>query len=75
MPAVKAILLPEGMTEIEARAFAQCADLRIIRIPDTITAIGENVFAGSPSVRIYCLPGSAAERYAIEEGIDYCNEE
>jgi hypothetical protein len=41
---MNAIVLPNGLEEIENMAFAHCLNLRDVNIPDTVKAIGENAF-------------------------------
>ena len=45
--AVEKITLPEGLTEIPAAAFNQAANLKEVNIPNSVTTIGINAFAGS----------------------------
>lgn len=45
---LQAIVIPEGVENIEYAAFYYCEDLREIQIPDSVTYIGEKAFAGTP---------------------------
>ena len=40
-------------------------------IPDSVTEIEPDAFLESPNVTICCKKGSAAESYAIENGLKY----
>lgn len=43
-PAVRSIVLPEGITSIPADAFLDCASLESINIPSTVTEINSHAF-------------------------------
>jgi hypothetical protein len=43
---VKQVIIPEGVTCIEASAFSMCDGLQSVRIPDTVLEIGERAFTG-----------------------------
>lgn len=45
---LQSIAIPEGVETIEYAAFYYCEDLTDIYIPETVTYIGEKVFAGTP---------------------------
>ena len=38
-------IIPEGTTEIEQSAFEDCASLKSVSIPNSVTSIGDNAFA------------------------------
>ena len=59
--------LPAGLTSIEAEAFSGIAAEAVL-IPDTVTAIEGDPFAGSRVKFIYGAPGSAAETFANGNG-------
>ncbi len=69
--AVEVIRLPETCTKINARAFANCAQLRIVEIPASAVDIADDAFADSPNVVIVTHEGSAAQQYARVHGIPY----
>ena len=48
----EAIIIPDGVTAIGARAFADCAHLVYIRIPASAVTLAEDALAGCASVRI-----------------------
>ena len=64
------INVPEGMTEIKARAFADCKSLMLVTIPDSVTTIAESAFSGCNET-YFCIvadAGSAAAKYAKNHG-------
>lgn len=44
---LKAIVIPDNVTEIEYGAFMSCANLADVTIPDTVAAIGTKAFEGT----------------------------
>lgn len=46
------VILPEGITRLEARAFLGCRSLLQITIPGTLTFIGENAFFSCESLSV-----------------------
>lgn len=71
--ALESIALPHGCKKICTYAFRTCKSLRKIVIPSSVDIIEPDAFLESPNVVIYCKKGSAAERYAIENGLKYKN--
>ncbi len=55
--------ISENVVSIEARAFADCENLREIHIPATVLSIDETALAGCKNVTVYGEKGSAAERF------------
>ncbi|MDD5934238.1 MAG: leucine-rich repeat domain-containing protein [Clostridiales bacterium] len=66
---LKNITLPEGTKEIADMAFYFCNSLESITIPKTVTYLGSMIFDEDISLRIYTPKGSAAENYAVSNGI------
>ena len=58
--AMAAVKCPEGLEEIDARAFAGCLNLRDIYIPESVTGIDGTAFAGCTDLTIWGRAGSAA---------------
>ena len=71
--ALESIALPHGCKKICTYAFRTCKSLRKIVIPSSVDIIERDAFLESPNVVIYCKKDSAAERYAIENGLKYKN--
>ena len=64
----------EGTTEIYPGAFRSCKNAEEIRIPDSVTDLTPDVFAGLPrSFYLSCTAGSAAEQCALAHGLQYDN--
>ena len=53
-----------NVVRIEARAFADCPNLREIHIPATVLEIDSSALEGCEDVIVYGESGSAAERFA-----------
>lgn len=71
--ALESIALPHGCKKICTYAFRTCKSLRKIVIPSSVDIIEPDAFLESPNVVIHCKKDSAAERYAIENGLKYKN--
>lgn len=71
--ALESIALPHGCKKICTYAFRTCKSLHKIVIPRSVDIIEPDAFLESPNVVIYCKKDSAAERYAIENGLKYKN--
>ena len=69
--AMEQVTIPEGVTSIGARAFADCTELALIAIPDSVKEIADDAFAGSENVSILCSEGSYAHGYAAANGVAY----
>ncbi|MBR6028437.1 MAG: leucine-rich repeat domain-containing protein [Clostridia bacterium] len=64
------VTIPSGVHGIGPRAFAGCTGLTSLTIPDSVTGFGQDIFAGcAEGFVIRCNPGSAAEKYARDNGI------
>lgn len=74
---VTAAVIPASIEDVEVTAigdgaFSVAVNLNTIVIPASVEVFGENIFQGcSENMVIYCMPGSAAEGYAIENRINY----
>ncbi len=78
--------IPSGVEKIESSAFVACESISEISVPASVTSIGKNAFGynryrigaynGSDAIsalddfRIRCTEGSAAEKYAAENGFE-----
>ena len=69
------VYIPDGATEIEARAFAGCQNLRYVHIPDSVEMISSTAFEECPEdLVIYGSEGSWAMTFAEEHGIEFIPE-
>ena len=70
------VLIPDSVTSIGSRAFANCSKLVQIRIPASITIIPLDIFENIPVVQITIFGerGSAAENFANALGILFIGE-
>lgn len=67
---LKSVNLPSGVTDIGANAFYGCSNLQKLTLGDKITSIGAEAFSGCGAA-IYLKKDSAAEKYCIDNGLDY----
>ncbi len=58
---LRSVKLPDTITYIGSRAFAECAYLESISIPPSVITIRESAFEGCKSLRSASLPGSICE--------------
>ena len=69
------IKIPISVAEIGRKAFYYCPQLHNIKIPASVTTIRKEAFGygwyGGVSLQIECYKGTAAEEYAIKNGIGY----
>ena len=52
------VVIPDGVTGIDAFAFLNCSSINSITIPDSVTSIGEFAFSGCSSLKEIILPNS-----------------
>lgn len=64
----------DGLLSIGERAFYGCSMIKEIWIPQSVTFIGEDAFSECPGVVLKGKIGSAAEKYANENGISFIGE-
>ena len=55
---VSHLIFPEGVTDISARAFENCGQLRSVQLPQSLKTIGDFAFAGCSSLTEINLPDS-----------------
>ena len=63
------VVLGEQVEAIGAGAFRDCAELRRITIPDSVTEIAEDAFEGCVNLTIECGADSVAYKYAADHGM------
>lgn len=68
---LESVTIGNGIAKIDLSSFLNCKNLTSVTIPDSVKTIANNAFNGCPKVTIYCSKGSAAETYAIKNGISY----
>ena len=75
MTKLTTVKLPSGYTTIEKEAFKGQTQLYRIEIPASVKSIGKNAFQGCDTTKLTIVApyGSAAEKYAIANGINYSN--
>ena len=66
--AFRHVLLGQQVETIESGAFRNCADLRWISIPDSVTEIAEDAFDGCVNLTVECAADTAAYTYAAAHG-------
>ena len=63
------------LTRIESKAFAECPDLRLIEIPESVQFIADDAFYGcAANLAVTGLPGSYAEEYCTRNGLHFNGE-
>lgn len=68
---MKSIDIQEGVETIGMWAFRWCKELTSIRIPKSVTLIGEDVFADADKLTIYVYRDSYAAQYCKENNLQY----
>lgn len=69
------VRIPPQITKIGDYAYSACSSLKKLYIPATVTEIGEGLFYNSPNAVIVTEKGSAAEKYAQKNNIEYIIED
>ncbi|MEI6131456.1 MAG: Ig-like domain-containing protein [Bacillota bacterium] len=65
------VYIPSSVNTIGSMAFNTCNNLRFVYIPQNVTSIGYNSFTNCENLMLYLEEGSAAETYAIDNGLSY----
>jgi len=67
---LKSVNIPSSVTDIGGSAFYGCASLGKVTLGEQIQTIGKDAFSEC-GAKIYLKKGSAAEKYCIDNGLDY----
>ncbi|MBE5808036.1 MAG: hypothetical protein E7317_06825 [Clostridiales bacterium] len=65
---VTEIVVPEGVRIIGARAFADCARLCVLELPDSLETIADDALDGAHDVVVVAAEGSAGQLWAARNG-------
>lgn len=68
---IQSVVAPDGLQVIGTRAFADCANLKCITLPDSVSHIAEDAFENTPDVVIFASVGSYAWQWAEKQGIPH----
>lgn len=69
---LKSVTIPKSVKSIGEAGFGGCSSLKSVTIPKSVKNIGDDAFYKcSKKLVIYCMPGSAAEKYAKKNYIKY----
>lgn len=68
---IQAVVAPDGLQVIGTRAFADCANLKCITLPDSVSHIAEDAFENTPDVVIFASVGSYAWQWAEKQDIPH----
>lgn len=68
---IQSVVAPDGLQVIGTRAFADCANLKCITLPDSVSYIAEDAFENTPDVVIFASVGSYAWQWAEKQGITH----
>lgn len=66
------VQMPTSVTSLGSYAFSGCTNLDSIWIPSTVTSFQSACFSNCPNLTIHAIDGSAANQYAVANGIPYC---
>ena len=72
--AIKSIIIPDGVTEIEYRTFGCCEKLTNVEIPRSVKSIKWEAFLCADKVVVHCPANSYAEKYCKERDIPFDNQ-
>ena len=67
---LKALAIPMGVTKIGTQVFQDCFGMEKLYIPNTVTEI-ESLGVDVRWTNIYCMSGTAAEKYLQEQDYEY----
>lgn len=64
------VIIPSGVTRLEAEAFANCEAMTDVVIPERVTAIGDGCFSGCTNLRRIFYGGTAEQWATVSIGTD-----
>lgn len=62
------VIIPEGIDKIEANAFNNCSNIRLLELPSTMTTVAKNAFIGCSNMAYVCCKNTNANS-AIPMGL------
>lgn len=62
---IQKVIVPEGVTEIQSRAFAE-SSLKEINLPDSLESIADDAFQGCENLKVAVSKGSYAHAWALQ---------
>ncbi len=68
---ITGVIIPEGVTEIDAEAFAGCTNLILVAVPDSVNVFANSAFDNCPKLTLMGNSGSGAEKFANRNGIPF----
>ncbi|NLA87937.1 MAG: leucine-rich repeat domain-containing protein [Clostridiales bacterium] len=68
---LKSVTIGENVTSIGESAFYDCIRLNRLDIPEKVSSIGDTAFYSRRGITLGVVEGSAAEKYAVENRINY----
>lgn len=68
---IQTVVVPVSVQSVGSRAFAGCEMLRDVYLTAAVTAIADDAFVGCKDMMFHVQPGSEAERFAREKGVNY----
>lgn len=73
--AATSVVIPESVTRIGSRSFANCQNLTDVYIPNSQIIIASDAFDESTGVNLHVIFGSPAYTFALAKGLNYTVEE
>ncbi len=73
--AATSVIIPESVTRIGSRSFANCQNLTDVYIPNSQIIIASDAFDESTGVNLHVIFGSPAYTFALAKGLNYTVEE
>ena len=65
------VTVPEGVKNIDYKAFSACPALQSVVLPATVTRIASDVFTDTENVTVYVEKDSFSESYCVDKGLAY----